>query len=212
MGKEFIELFEYWADSYDSTVTGHDLEYKDVFLHYENTLQMVVDRSIGHVLEFGVGTGNLTQKLLNKGLRVTGVEPSAAMRKIAEEKLADKVSLLDGDFLDFPHVDNVSTIVSTYAFHHLTDDEKSKAIAFYSNFLPTGGKIVFADTMFKSKEAYNKGISDALSKGFLNLAEDLQREYYTTIPVLTDILERNGFKVIFDRCNDFVWLLEGVKQ
>lgn len=35
MGKEFIELFEEWAKTYDDTVTGHDEEYKDVFLYYD---------------------------------------------------------------------------------------------------------------------------------------------------------------------------------
>jgi putative AdoMet-dependent methyltransferase len=212
MGKEFLHLFEHWAQSYDSTVTGDDIQYKDVFLYYENILQEVVDRSNGHVLEFGVGTGNLTKKLLDQRFKVTGVEPSPAMRKMAEEKLGEEVSILDGDFIEFPQVENINTIVSTYAFHHLTDDEKNKAIALYSNILPKGGKIVFADTMYESMEAYNQAISDALSKGFLNLAKDLQREYYTTIPVLSNILKTNGFTVEFHRCNDFVWLMEGVKQ
>ncbi len=211
MGKEFIELFEQWADSYDSTVSGHDIEYYEVFLQYDELLQEVNRRSSGRILEFGVGTGNLTKKLIASGKNVTGIEPSQSMRRIAADKLGDTVCLYDGDFLDFPAI-GVDTIVSTYAFHHLTDDEKATSITRYGNLLATGGKIVFADTMYESEETYKKAIEDALEKGFLNLAKDLQREYYPTIPLLNKLMEQNGFHVSFERWNDFVWIMEGVKQ
>lgn len=211
MGKEFIELFENWADSYDESVTGQDPEYKDVFLHYERILDEVASRSLGHVLEFGTGTGNLTAKLMGRGLKVTGVEPSPAMRKIAAEKLKHKADIIDGDFLKFP-IYSYNTIVSTYAFHHLTDEEKAEAFHTYGQFLAPGGKIVFADTMYESEEAYKEAIQDALNKGFLNLAEDLQREYYTTIPILEKIATSKGFSVTFNQCNNFVWIMECVKE
>ncbi|WP_163101853.1 class I SAM-dependent DNA methyltransferase [Peribacillus alkalitolerans] len=211
MGREFLDVFENWADSYDETVIGHDEEYKEVFRHYEQILKTVADKSIGHVLEFGVGTGNLTQKLLEKGHKVTGIEPSEPMKKIAEEKLAGNVILKDGDFLEFSVDGKVDSIVSTYAFHHLTDEEKEKAVRGYGNLLATGGKIVFADTMYETKESYNQAIKNAEEKGFLNLANDLQTEYYTTIPFLNEILDAAGFEVKFSRCNDFVWILEATK-
>lgn len=211
MGREFLDLFEQWADYYDETVVGHDEEYKEVFIHYDRILEEVASRSIGHVVEFGVGTGNLTTKLLNRNLEVTGIEPSSAMRSIANEKLGSRLEVVDGDFISFPQVKKVDTFVSSYAFHHLTDTEKEQAIAKYGNLLASGGKIVFADTMYESEEAYKRAISDALSKGFLNLATDLQTEYYTTIPILKNILEKHGFSVTFDKCNEFVWILEAEK-
>lgn len=211
MGKEFIELFEQWADTYDDTVTGHDIEYKEVFNHYERILTEVASRSIGHVLEFGPGTGNLTETLLTHGHSVTAVEPSPSMRKIAKDKLQDRAEVLDGDFLNYPSDKEIHTIVSSYAFHHLTDDEKAIAVASYGNLLRESGKIVFADTMYESVEAYEQAIADAKEKGFYNLAEDLEREYYTTIPVLRNIMESNGFSVSFERMNDFVWIMEGTK-
>jgi putative AdoMet-dependent methyltransferase len=212
MGREFLELFEQWADYYDDTVFGHDEEYKEVFHHYQLILDEVAKRSKGHVVEFGVGTGNLTSKLLSQGYEVTGIEPSPAMRKIALEKLAEQVQVLDGDFLHFPVSKTIDTFVSTYAFHHLTDEEKDQAIEKYGNLLSTGGKIVFADTMYESEEAYKRAIEDASSKGYLNLATDLKTEYYTTIPILKGILEKHGFQVRFDQCNDFVWILEAEKN
>ena len=211
MGREFIELFEDWAEYYDDTVSGHDDEYREVFKGYEEILDRVVDKSYGHVLEFGVGTGNLTARLLEAGLEVTGIEPSTAMREKAIAKLKNHTDIVDGDFLDFQVEKQVDTLVSTYAFHHLTDEEKQKAIAIYSKLLQSGGKIVFADTMYPSKEDHNQAIQDAKNAGFLNLATDLATEYYTTIPFLKNSFEENGFAVSFDRCNQFVWIVEAEK-
>lgn len=212
MGREFLELFEQWADSYDETVIGQDIEYREVFLNYEKILESVASRSFGHVAEFGVGTGNLTKKLKERGLTITGIEPSPSMREIAKEKLGESIVILDGDFLHFPELKNVDTYVSTYAFHHLTDAEKALAIAYYGSTLSIGGKIVFADTMYGSEEEYNNAINEAKEKRFYNLAKDLETEYYTTIPILKKILEENNFIVSFTRYNDFVWLMEGVKS
>ncbi|GKU81364.1 class I SAM-dependent methyltransferase [Niallia sp. NCCP-28] len=211
MGNEFAEIFENWADTYDESIKS-DEEYKEVFFRYDNILQEVAERAFGHVLEFGPGTGNLTVKLLNKGLNVTAIEPSQAMRKQALEKLGENAIIKNGDFLVFEITETPQTIVSTYAFHHLTDKEKREAIELYSNCLPIDGKIVFADTMFASDDKYLQTINDAIKKGYPNLAEDLKREYYTTIPILTEIFHDNGFTVKFEQFNDFVWIMEGVKK
>lgn len=213
MGREFLDIFEKWAEQYDSSIYGHDKEYKEVFANYEAILEGTADEAFGHVIEFGVGTGNLTVKLLEKGLQVYGIEPSKTMRDLALKKLESKVFIGDGDFLAFSLPSNqVDSIVSTYAFHHLTDREKEEAVAKYGKFLQPGGKIIFADTMFEDEKQFFDTIEQAKQQGFNNLAEDLQREYYTTIPVLRDILERHGFNVSFTRYNHFVWLLNATKQ
>lgn len=211
MGREFLELFEDWSKSYDDAVKGQDMEYQEVFKNYDKILDDVTSRIHGHVLEFGVGTGNLTERMLNAGLTVSGIEPSPAMREIAIRKLQGKTEIVEGDFIDFPTPKRVHSIVSTYAFHHLTDEEKEKAIANYGKLLNAGGRIVFADTMYQSKEAHEQAIQDALDAGFHNLANDLQTEYYTTIPFLEKVLKTHGFKVSFERCNSFVWIMEAEK-
>ncbi|WP_110926965.1 class I SAM-dependent methyltransferase [Bacillus massiliglaciei] len=212
MGREFIELFEEWSETYDAAVGGHDKEYAEVFRHYESILDSVASKAEGHVLEFGPGTGNLTAKLLERGLQVTGIEPSPSMRRIAARKLAGRTDFLDGDFLEFDAPDTVDTVVSTYAFHHLTDEEKEKAVEKYGKLLRTDGKIVFADTMYQSRHDRLRSIEEAKTAGFHNLAEDLGREFYTTIPFLQGVFEQNQFTVEFTRCNRFVWIVEAVKK
>ncbi|MFS0671874.1 class I SAM-dependent methyltransferase [Ornithinibacillus sp. 179-J 7C1 HS] len=207
MGREFLEIFEEWANDYDKTVNGQDPEYIEVFRHYDQILDEVVNNSVGTVLEFGVGTGNLTKKIMDKGHHVIGIEPSPAMREIAKVKLP-KLSIQDGDFLNFPVPDNqVNTIVSSYAFHHLNDQEKEEAIKKLAKLLPKGGKIVFADTLFVSDLARQRKIKEALDSGFLALAEDLRREYYPNLETIERIFSDNNFNVSFKQMNEFVWLI-----
>lgn len=207
MGREFLDLFEEWAGSYDESVAGNDPQYAAVFLHYDKILDEVTTYTTGNVLEFGVGTGNLTRKLMENDYPVIGVEPSEAMREIASEKLTD-LTLLEGDFLAFPDFENsIDTIVSSYAFHHLTDTEKDTAIAKFADMLPANGKVVFVDTMFESSVAKENIVEEANKKGYTDLIEDLNREYYPTIGTLQELFEKNQFDVIFKKMNEFVWLL-----
>lgn len=215
MGREFLDVFESWASSYDETVSGGvNVEYREVFRNYDSILEWVSFYSWGHVLEFGAGTGNLTEKILKRGLTVTSIEPSKAMREISISKLyrSSNVVILDGDFIEFLVPSCVDTIVSTYAFHHLTDEEKSEAISLYRKLLKNGGKIIFADTMFKSISAYQHAIEEAKEANFLALAKDLETEYYTTIPYLEDVMTSNDLVVTFRQCNNFVWIMEAIKH
>ncbi|GAA0340775.1 class I SAM-dependent methyltransferase [Bacillus carboniphilus] len=211
MGREFLDLFDEWAKDYDQAVIGKDPQYVEVFSNYEQILSEVANRSYGKVLEFGVGTGNLTKVLFDQGYDVVGIEPSTEMRKVAKQKLPAHIPIKEGDFLTFPLEKDVTTIVSSYAFHHLTDEEKEKAFNIYSSLLKKQGKVVFADTMFESDRAFTTIIEEAKEKGYNRLAEDLLSEYYTTIPNLKRIAEDTGFTVHFTQLNDFVWILDATK-
>jgi putative AdoMet-dependent methyltransferase len=211
MGREFVEIFDEWADSYDASVTGKDPEYRDVFDKYEKILEAVSEKSFGTVVEFGTGTGNLTAKLIDAAYNVIGIEPNDAMRNVTKERFPE-LELMDGDLLAFEEPDKVDTFVSTYVFHHLTDEEKGTALKKYASLLSTGGKVVFADTVFITEDAKQAQIDKERARGYNNVADDLEREYYTTIPVLTEAFENAGFEVRFDRMNDYVWLMDATKK
>lgn len=212
MGREFDELFNNWAPTYDETVMGNNIEYREVFLHYDEILDEVASRAIGTVLEFGVGTGNLTKRLIDRGHKVYGVEPSEEMRAIAKRKIPN-LNVSDGDFINFPEINEpINSIASSYAFHHLTDLEKSEAISIYANMLKRGDKIVFADSIFENNQALLDIKEKAKSNGYFNLLYDLETEYYPTIQVMKKIFNENGFEVSFKQMNDFVWIIDAVKM
>ncbi|NIK70951.1 MULTISPECIES: class I SAM-dependent methyltransferase [unclassified Paenibacillus] len=211
MGREFTALFDEWSESYDRTVAGEDVEYREVFAGYDRILEAVAERVSGTIVEFGVGTGNLTEKLLKRSDKVYGIEPSEGMRREVSKR-GLPIRLLDGDFLEFPELpERIDAIVSTYAFHHLTDAEKDQAIALYSQLLAPGGRVVFADTSFANAEERHEIEQSALEAGFPNLYNDLRTEYYTSLDVLNKLFTNHGFTVGFTRLNRYVWLLEAVK-
>lgn len=82
------------------------------FLLSEDVLQGIVEFSgvseDEHVLEIGPGTGFLTQELLQKSKKVTGVEYSDRMCEILTDRFADhqKFNLICGDVLDL-HVPKI---------------------------------------------------------------------------------------------------------
>ncbi|ANU18123.1 SAM-dependent methyltransferase [Planococcus maritimus] len=211
MGREFVEIFDEWVHTYDASVGGEDPEYAAVFENYKDILEAVAKKAVSPVVEFGTGTGNLTAALLSRGFHVTGIEPNAAMRQATESKFPE-MTLLDGDFLEFDLPEAVGSFVSSYAFHHLTDKEKEQAIKLYASLLPSGGKVVFADTVFESEEAKQGRIVYEEGEGHKNLVEDLKREHYTTVPVLESLFQQNGFDVTFTRLNDYVFLMDATKR
>ncbi|WP_088069292.1 class I SAM-dependent methyltransferase [Gottfriedia luciferensis] len=213
MGREFLDVFTGWAESYDSFVQGHDPEYKEAFRRYSEILGEIVNRSGKNVLEFGIGTGNLTKLLLDSGRNVYPIEPSPEMRVLASKKLGENIKIYDGDLIEFPKPTiQIDTIVSSYVFHHLTDQEKYEAIKLYNSLLKPGGKIVFADTMFLTETEYENEITKAENANYINLRDDLKREYYPLIPTVRSHFEKNGFDVKFEQYNDFVWIVEAIKK
>lgn len=203
---EFMDVFEQWANSYDDTVFNNnkDNEYAEVFKGYTEMLDKVVANASGHILEVGAGTGNLTERLLQKHQHVTAIDPSEDMRDIANQKL--DINILDGHFLSIPVDETFDTIVSTYAFHHLTDEAKLEAFKYLKGYLNNGGQLIFIDTFYKSEESREQLISQHTEQGHLNLVNDLNTEYYTYQSKIEDMIHQLGGTVTWEQQNQFAWL------
>ncbi|WP_082234852.1 class I SAM-dependent DNA methyltransferase [Halobacillus massiliensis] len=211
MGIEFVDLFNQWASSYDDTVNGSDPEYKEVFAGYEQMLQELADIAISPVLEFGVGTANLTKKMTDQNKVVIGIEPSDEMRKIALVKCPE-AAIYRGDFINFPSLQTpVRSVVSSFAFHHLNDQEKRLALKQYYDKLEADGEVIFIDTLFKDEAYKQQLIQEAEDQGHLNLAQDLREEYYPFLEDLEQMFLQLGYVVSFKQLNKFAWLIHAKK-
>ncbi|WP_173917145.1 class I SAM-dependent methyltransferase [Halobacillus sp. Marseille-Q1614] len=211
MGIEFVDLFNQWASSYDETVGGSDPEYQEVFAGYDEMLQELANMASSPVLEFGVGTANLTKKITAQNKVVIGVEPSEEMRKIANVKCPE-AAIYSGDFINFPPLEMpIRSIVSSFAFHHLKDQEKRLALKQYYDKLEADGEVIFIDTLFKDEAYKQQLIQDAVQKGHLNLAQDLQEEFYPFLEDLEQMFLQLGYEVSFKQLNKFAWLIHAKK-
>lgn len=207
----FDALFDDWSDTYDKTVYTKNGEYEEVFKNYTEILNETVKHISkcegATVLDIGAGTGNLTTVAARAGYNAIGIEPNSKMRNIAIDKYPS-IPFLSGTFLLLPIDPNsVDAIISSYAFHHLTDSEKKESIKLLKSKLKADGTIIIADTMYNSIKSKEAIIKDAYNKNLLLLAHNLETEFYTTHEVLTELFKSEGFAVSYQQMNDLVWIL-----
>lgn len=231
--EDFVREFDQWAPTYDFSVFERPNETDEVFEGYEEVLAAVVDAaaetSAGRtgavnadpddmmvddiVVDVGMGTGNLTELLLRRGYRVIGIDPSPQMRQYAGRKLSS-VPILPGHFLALPLGDGLAAAaVSSYAFHHLTDAEKSDAARELLRVVRPGGRVVVADIAYANEAARDELYRRlTVLENKQNLVSALQSEYYTTIDVLRESFMRAG-AVSFEarRLTRYVWLIVAEK-
>lgn len=211
---DFMALFDQWAPSYDDTVFRS--EPADGFEDYARVLERVVELSGAGpgraVLDVGSGTGNLARLLFESGAAVTAVEPSGEMRRIAGEKLP-AVPVLDGQFLALPVGDETQdAVVSTYAFHHLDDRQKTVGAREMLRVLRSGGRVVLGDIAWADEAARAAMVRRFEQEGKLDLVREIEEEYYPLIGLLVSIFAALGCSVYVERLNDWVWVLVARKS
>ncbi|MEG0326797.1 MAG: methyltransferase domain-containing protein [Cellulosilyticaceae bacterium] len=200
--------FDNWARSYDRDVKA-DRGTLKIYENYEVLLDSVVKEAIkstadgAQILDIGVGTGNLSNRLYNLGYDITGVDQSRAMLEVAKSKNSGlKVRL--GEFMKLPFENkSFDAIVSTYAFHHLDEKEKEVAVEEMIRVLADDGVIVIGDLMFESDEAKN-GVYATLTAKEIDSIED---EYYTNIRKLEEYVGKHARKMNKIQIDRLCWIV-----
>ncbi len=100
------------------------------------------------VLEYGAGTGLLSEGLVGHVGPLTLADPSAGMREVAQQKVAAGVlpgaRVLDLDLSRDPVPDiEVDAIVTMMALHHIHD--LTPVLAAFAALLPPGGTVAIVD-------------------------------------------------------------------
>lgn len=150
--------FDLWADGYDQSVGLSDEEDTYPFAGYRDVLNTIYNEVLrvpgACVLDIGFGTGTLTARLYAQGCRVWGMDFSARMIAIAQEKMPG-ATLVQGDFTrGLPEALRANTydfIVATYALHHLTDAQKVDFIRQLIACLRPDGKVLVGDVAFETR-------------------------------------------------------------
>jgi SAM-dependent methyltransferase len=114
----------------------------EFFLHYASRA--------GEVLDIGAGTGRIAIPLAERGVRVCCVEPSPAMRREFERKLAgrpelsDRICLVAGDARSFDAGRSLPAAFLSGCFDHfLDDDERLASLVNIGRHLDVNGVLVF---------------------------------------------------------------------
>lgn len=150
--------FDLWADGYDRSVGLSDEDGTYPFAGYRAVLNTIYNEVLrvpcARVLDIGFGTGTLTSRLYAQGCRVWGLDFSARMIALAQEKMPG-ATLVQGDFTrGLPESLRDGTydfIVATYSLHHLSDAAKADFIHQLLACLRPGGKLLVGDVAFATR-------------------------------------------------------------
>ncbi len=212
MKSKFGEKFnhDFIAKDYDSDVKDNN---NPIRLGYAELLKWTSDKAKFSkiILDLGCGTGNTTNSLDNFE-KVFCIDISENMLSLAKEKLKNKKNIffIKDDLLsslEKMKEENIDTIISTYALHHLTQKEKHILFEEAHSILQDGGKIIFGDLMFESKE-YKK----EMIKKYPNLVEDFEDEFFWFIDEEVSKLKELGFVINIEKFSDLSWGIYGEKR
>ena len=112
-------------------------------------IEAYAQRAGSPLLELGCGTGRLLIPLAEAGYRVTGVDLSPAMLRIAQAKaeaagVAESVTLIEGDYADAPldGAYRLAFVVMNTFLHLNTQERQLTALRHWREHLAPGGLLV----------------------------------------------------------------------
>lgn len=178
-------------------------EYRDNFSfvpqYGEDVLNLIDAAPEALAVDLGCGNGGLTGKLTERGYRVIGVDASADMLKLAQERHPN-VDFLQADACEFQLQEKANVIFSNAVLHWIDAERQDVLIQNIADQLTPGGQLVC--------EFGGKGCAEyvhtTLEKIFVAHGLTYRRTFYfPTVGEYAPILERHGlqvrYAVLFDR-------------
>lgn len=181
--------FDLMADQYDELFITHMDAYD---LTHEMILSMLPfsPQTPIRVLELGLGTGNLTQKLLDRypASTVVGYDLSVEMLARARAKLVafkNRVQLHQGDISQTVFPGPFDAVISAIAVHHVPPPDKPTLFQRLYEALRPGGTLVLGD-------AFQAATSE-LSERYRQLSQaSLEHQGIVDTPVYVAYRNRNS--------------------
>jgi putative AdoMet-dependent methyltransferase len=198
--------------NHDTEAAGYDQDVRNeadpIRAAYQDVLSWVITEAqikpSSRVLELGSGTGNLSQLIASCG-ELISVDLSEKMEAIARPKVSHLTNrrFIKADILEVfaSQLGPFDVVISTYAIHHLTDQEKQRLFTLVFDSLAPRG-LVFGDLMIKNADQKREKLQQYLLKGDRNTAQAIAEEFFWLIDPTVAELQVLGFHVRVTRFSD----------
>lgn len=211
MKSQFVDKFNHDEDAaqYDRDVKN---ESNPIRAGYQDLLNWVANETNKtkpkRVLDLGVGTGNLSL-LLEEYKQLVCIDASSKMLNIAKSKLPQSTQFFQEDLLAFftQELEPFDAIISTYAIHHLTQNEKTQLFSLIHQSLRPGGMAVLGDLMFKNS-SHKKELYRTFNK---SLIEDIEDEFFWDLELAINELQALKFTTSFQQFSTLSWGILALK-
>ncbi|WP_028593995.1 MerR family transcriptional regulator [Paenibacillus assamensis] len=208
--------FDSQADHYDEKVSNVGDDAYHVHADYKKALERACEEARiepgNKGLDLGIGTGNLSARCAENGAIMTGIDQSEQMLNRCREKWP-AFRLLLGNMMALPVVNETfDFVVSTYALHHLTDEQKLIALQEIDQVLVPGGRVAISDVMFENeahRESYYTMLKQVGREDEIRWIED---EYYADRSKLLDWWRANGYETGAEQLGELVHLVYATKS
>lgn len=212
--KEWVDRwnFNQFASQYDEWIAQQQ---EGPHAGYDQILDQVVNRLAPQMNEYGLdagtGTGNLARRLSGRCRKLSAFDQSSEMLRFCKQKNPQVETKL-GNFLAIPYLDHTFDFVATsYAMHHLTDEQKALALLEFDRVLKPTGRMVIADLMFTDRAAKEIHLNELTQAGRVDAVREIEDEYYADRSFLLEKLEQMGYEVASEQFNTYVHLMRAQK-
>jgi SAM-dependent methyltransferase len=178
-------------------------------LDLETALRLLRRHGLGAdatFVDLGCGTGLLGAAAAPEAGRVVGVDPSAAMLRVARDR-SEAVEWVEAGFLTYEHEGDPPQLVhSRHALHHLPDFWKGVALARIHALLAPGGALVLRDLVYdfepaeaeRDIERWLAGAAPSPAAGWTRreLEAHVREEHSTFAWLLEPLLTHAGFEIL----------------
>jgi demethylmenaquinone methyltransferase/2-methoxy-6-polyprenyl-1,4-benzoquinol methylase len=153
----------------------------DMWIDYIHKLWNKYQVSPKLIAELGCGTGNITERLAEKGYDMVGIDISEEMVKIAQSKFP-QVNVLCGDVENAVFPQKFDCIVVYNAFPHFPNPET--LISVLAGHLAPGGLLTVAHGMSRAAiDRHHEGAASRVSLGLMH--EDSLAELFSKYLTVT---------------------------
>jgi putative AdoMet-dependent methyltransferase len=158
--------------------------------------------------DLGCGTGVFLCEAAKRCRTAIGVDISRQMLAVARQRCADaglgNVSFVQEGFLGFdPEPQSLDLVTSNFAFHHLPDFWKAKALVRINRMLKPGGLFFLRDVIFSvAPAAIDRAVEDWIGWMTVNtgysraeVVTHVRDEHSTFDWIIEGLLVRSGFEI-----------------